>query len=335
MAAGIASDPHAGVDFDRWSEPASYPVFRSRHWMSSTRAHADIGSYSHRVVPEWASSCASATPCIRSGSTTSWTSSARSAGTGRTAAAWRAVTSDSAFYDGGSLRDVIGSDDAIVAARSNLGLSWIGADSTVWTWRSGTSWVQSDLSVGDDEPVSVTRLAYADGDWHPATGDVSPADETETGTQAAWTSSDGDTWTRIDPPDGGREICALEPNAAGGFVALGVEVDRTVAWTWDEMSGWVGGPLPGGPGHEMTGPDPYFGYCAIVPVVGGMLAVTAMPDANRAPGPLLRQCMVGQPGSPGGVQQIAAIGDTIVLVTATDAPEGGRIDTIHVGTVAP
>ncbi len=297
--------------------------------------HTDIG-------PEFASRSASMGPLVRLGDTLysmgyfNFMDFVRPVGWYWTdGAAWQAVTSDSAFYDAGGVRDIIASDDALVAARSNLGISWIGADSTVWTWRSATSWVQSDLSVGDDEPVSVTRLAYADG-LLLATGFVSPADETETGTLAAWTSSDGDAWTRIEPPDGGREICALEPNPAGGFVALGVEVDRTVAWTWDETSGWAGGPLPGGTGHAIPGPDPFFGYCGLIPVRGQLLAVTGMPDETPSWTSPDGSTWTANPDLPAaGVVDVAAIGDTIVLATVAYAPDGTQTDTLYVGTIAP
>lgn len=249
--------------------------------------------------------------------------------------AWQPVTSNSPFYEAGNVRDVIGAGGALVTARTEPAISLIGADSTVWTWRSNTSWVQSDLSVGDSEPVLVTDLAWSDGTYL-ATGFVTPPDELTPAVLAAWTSTDGDAWTGIDAPAGGQEICALEPRPGGGFIALGVEEGQTLGWTWNEVAGWVGGPIPGAPGHAQQGIDPFYGLCELVPVAGRILAVAQLPGATRTWTTVDGSSWMDSDDPPAGdPTQIAALGDTIVFLTVAYTDDGTRTDTLHVGTVAP
>ena len=249
--------------------------------------------------------------------------------------AWQAITSSSPYYEQGIPEDVVSGDGAIVAARMNVGLNYVEADSTVWTWRPDTSWVQSDLSVNDDEPIVITDLAWSDGTFL-AVGFVSAASEEETTTLTAWTSPDGATWTRIDPPETGRELCDVEPHPAGGFVALGVEADRTVAWTWDVEAGWAGGAaLQDGPGHGTSGATPFQGLCQLLRVGGRIVAVTSMEESTRLWSSTDGVSWSTAEGVPGSAQDAAAIADRIVVATVDYTEDGDPTYTVHTAAAAP
>jgi hypothetical protein len=249
--------------------------------------------------------------------------------------AWQAITSSSPYYEQGIPEDVISGEGALVAARMNVGITYVGADSTVWTWRPDTSWVQGDLSVNDNESIVITDLAWAEGTFL-AVGFVSAASEEETTTITAWTSSDGATWTRIDPPEGGRELCDVQPHPSGGFVALGVEADRSVAWTWDVGAGWAGGSaLPGAPGHEMPGASPFRGLCQLLHLGGRIVAVASVDESTRLWSSIDGLNWSTVEGVSGSGQDAAAIADRIVLATVDVTGDGDPMYTVHTATAAP
>jgi hypothetical protein len=86
----------------------------------------------------------------------------------------------------------------------------------------------------------------------------------------------------------------------------------------------------------MTDSVPYVGVCELLAVGGQVLGITELPDATRAWSSVDGHSWTPSGNLPtGDAAQVAAIGDTLVLVTVTYTPDGtARTDTIHVGTAA-
>ena len=86
----------------------------------------------------------------------------------------------------------------------------------------------------------------------------------------AWTSPDGETWTRIDDPTfQGGEAVAVAPAPFGGLIAVGQQVDRRMAVVWTSPDGRSWTRAPDEPSRGYSG-----GYAWMTDVIGiGDLAI--------------------------------------------------------------
>ena len=253
---------------------------------------------------------------------------------------WEPIVSTSEFFQGGSVTAVVAGSGTLVAARLGPAISWSGANSTVWAWRQDTSWVQGDLSAADDVQTFITDLAWHDGQYLAIGFVVNPDEAAPVGRPVVWTSADGVSWIEIAAPTDQGRLCALESNAGGGFIALGVEDDRAVVWTSRDGSDWEGAALPG-LGIQPVGAGPFSWPCDLVTVGRHALAVIRSEDGSRTwttstgtewmPGPELPVASVGYPGG----QNLAALNGTLVLFTHEQDTELGVTSTIQVGVAAP
>lgn len=111
-----------------------------------------------------------------------------------------------------------------------------------WASADGVAW----------QPVADDQAAFADaevrsiapfGDGFIAVGTIGTAQEL-TGS-AAWTSTDGATWERVDTAafDGGKAVSVVGA-PGGGLVAVGTTVERkeAVAWISPDGRGWTKAP---------------------------------------------------------------------------------------------
>ena len=244
--------------------------------------------------------------------------------------AWEPITSPSPFYEAGIVRDVVAGDGVLIAARLGVALSEFGADSEVWAWNAATSWVQSDLSIIEPERVVVNHLASSDGEFL-ASGVVVPE---QAATDAVWEprmwrSADGHAWSQIEPPSEGSGVCALEADAAGGFVAMGSSSEETVVWRWSDGN-WSAVPLVGSPAHPDRSTNPFFiSRCALVPLSDRTVAILSGEDGTRAWWSTDGASWVGgETLAVDGATHIAGFGSTLVLARVEHELTDGLLRTI-------
>lgn len=250
---------------------------------------------------------------------------------------WAFVTSSNPFFGEGRPWAVGSGGGALVVSRLGPGITWSGADSTVWSWRPATSWVASDLDVADPRHVLVSGLAWQGGSFM-ATGHITTGDEGGPIQPTAWTSTDGGAWTEIAPPTTSGPLCGLRADPDGdGFLAIGVEAAKVSAWSWSASGGWSGVDLPGATGIPTTQGGPHVGTCAIVEVAGQTVAVLAPTGAavqtwTRAESSWL----AGAPTQVTNAGVVAAMGERLVVLESVfDQATLTTTTTVHIGTAQP
>jgi hypothetical protein len=244
-------------------------------------------------------------------------------------AAWEPITSSSPFYEAGSVRDVAAGDGTLIAARLDIALSEFGTDSEVWAWSASTSWVQSDLSIAEEERVAVNRLAWHDGVFL-ASGSVVPEqpDADAAWTPRLWQSADGRAWRQVASPTQEAALCALEADPAGGFVAVGMTAQESVVWRWRDGD-WSGAALPGSPAHSAFG-NPFVSDCDVVPLSDGrIVAILAGGEGTRAWWSSDGSSWTGgDTVSAASASHVAGLGSTLVLARTEYEPTGAVVGTI-------
>ena len=248
---------------------------------------------------------------------------------------WAFIDSDSDFYASGRVVDAVATEDGIVAARLEVALSWAGVDSTMWRWTPDTSWVQADLSHPNADRAYVSQVARSDGALL-ASGliPVEDPDDPDGAAAALWESSDGQTWSAIEPPAGSDQICALEADEGGGFVAVGTGANGISAWRYTDGQWSESGLSASAPAHPETG-EPFFDVCWAFQLADGMVVLFQTDEGLNA-----WTSVDGTAWVDGGIVTqnawLAAAGeDHIVLVRAVDFTDSGSGSTILVGRVGP
>lgn len=252
--------------------------------------------------------------------------------------AWAYITSSNPFFSDGRVFAATSGGGALAVSRLDTGITFSGADSTVWSWRPTTSWVASNLDTADPRRVLVTGLAWH-ADTFLATGHVTTGDETASvGAPLAWTSSDGTAWTEIAGPAVSGPLCGLAPDPEGdGMLAIGVEATKASVWSWAASSGWIASELPGAPGMATSQGMPIVGVCQLVEVAGRSVALLGPTDGptrawTRAAGAWL----AGDPLPVQGAKGAAALGDTLVVLESVFNPATlVTTTTVHVGKAQP
>jgi hypothetical protein len=120
---------------------------------------------------------------------------------------------------------------------------WRSPDGRTWTPAPDDSAVFADAEVR-----AITRL----GDEYVAVGVVGSAQRITGST--AWTSADGDHWSRVDAPDlaRGRAIAVIAA-PAGGLVAVGSDLDEHEALAWTSQDGRAWQLAPSEPSRQYHG----------------------------------------------------------------------------------
>jgi len=254
---------------------------------------------------------------------------------------WAFVSSSNPFFGEGRPWAVGSGGGALVVARLGPGITFSGADSTVWSWRPATSWVASDLDAADPRHVLVSGLAWQGGSFM-ATGHVTTGDENGPIQTTAWSSTDGGAWTEVAPPTTNGVLCGLRADPDGDdFLAVGVETAKVTAWSWSASGGWSGVDLPDATGVPTTQGGPHAGTCAIVEVAGQTVAVF-----GPMSGAVQTWTRAGSSWLTGAPTQITTTSGIGALVAA----QGGRLivlesvfnqatlvttTTVHIGTAQP
>jgi len=159
---------------------------------------------------------------------------------------WEFVESENGFYGYGAVTDAETFGDELLAARA-IGL--IGPIYSLWSWRSDTSWQETD--VRSARGAVLVRLDAAPvGDATVAVGQVAERESLQdmgANRPIAWMSSDAEQWSEIDLPPGMASACAVEQTPSGGFTIMGTRANGDVAvWTTSDGSTWARADL--GPG---------------------------------------------------------------------------------------
>ena len=129
---------------------------------------------------------------------------------------------------------------------------WTSADGVVWQ-----SVADDPRAFANAEVRSISRL----GDGYVAVGVVGTAQHPSAA--AAWTSPDGQRWTRVDDPSFADGIAvAVAPSPSGGVVAVGSDVARHEATAWISADGRRWTRAPNEPSREHAG-----GYAWMTDVV--------------------------------------------------------------------
>jgi hypothetical protein len=120
-------------------------------------------------------------------------------------------------------------------AGGSAGPEFFDRHARFWTSRDGATWVavpDDEAAFADAEVTSITPF----GDSYVAVGVLGPAQH-HTGA-VAWTSSDGQTWARIDDPafDNGVASSVIVP-PFGGLLAVGSDIDKKAALAWISADG--------------------------------------------------------------------------------------------------
>jgi hypothetical protein len=129
---------------------------------------------------------------------------------------------------------VVAVPDGFLAGGS-VGPETLGRHARFWHSTDGVAWtpVADDAGAFDDaEVLSIVRAG-------PGFVAVGPTGEAFKPTgSVAWTSPDGEHWTRIDAPDlrSGRAV-ALVAGPDGGLVAVGAALDERAAMAWTSPDG--------------------------------------------------------------------------------------------------
>lgn len=135
----------------------------------------------------------------------------------------------------------VATGDGFVAGGS-VGSELFDRDARFWTSEDGDAWkpVPDDPAAFAD--AEVRAIATFEGGLV-AVGVVGPAQH-PTGA-VAWTSRDGEAWTRVDEPAfAGSVAVAITAAPFGGVVAVGSTIDRreAVAWTSPDGRHWTRAP---------------------------------------------------------------------------------------------
>lgn len=145
-----------------------------------------------------------------------------------------------------------------VGTLDNRTAAWVSADGRNWTYRTRVF----PKALGSDDEVRVTDVVAIPTGWL-AVGRDDPfcpvGCPPEPLRALAWTSSDGETWTRIQQPSfpggGINAVSAFD----GGFIAVGDAAGHAAIWTSPDGLSW-----------SRIGDDPMFG-----PVDGAAEGATA------------------------------------------------------------
>ena len=136
---------------------------------------------------------------------------------------------------------VLATPDGYLAGGS-VGPELLDRHARFWRSADGSTWepvADDPAAFADAEVRAIARL----GDGYVATGVTGSVQEV-TGS-VAWTSPDGETWTRVDAPAlrGGRAI-ALANAPFGGLVAVGSDrtEDEALAWLSPDGRTWTQAP---------------------------------------------------------------------------------------------
>lgn len=252
-------------------------------------------------------------------------------------ATWEFIKSGNPFFSTGTVFDAASGDDAIAVMRGAPALRWSDTDTTSWSWRSGTSWVAGDLSANDTDRVAATEVASST-DGFLATGNVLTGDDAAALTvPVTWSSTDGNAWTQVAPSGWAGQVCALEADPNGSFMAVSVEPNRAAGWTWNAGYGWQSTTLPGSTGIPTTQGNPFAGLCAMVQVGGRVVALVGYPGGAMSWTRDPTGSWLAGPAIPGSnLGLAAALGDKVVVLESVISPTGGQNTTIvHVGVVQP
>jgi hypothetical protein len=129
-----------------------------------------------------------------------------------------------------------------LVAGGSVGPELLDRHARFWTSEDGVAW----QPVADD-PVafanSEVRAITAFQGGFVAVGVVGSVQE-PTGS-VAWVSTDGTAWTRIDDPSFvGGDAVSVAPGPSGGLIAVGYQIDRSVAVAWTSADGshWTRAP---------------------------------------------------------------------------------------------
>ena len=251
---------------------------------------------------------------------------------------WEPIASTSGFFASGRVTDAVAGDGMLVVARHEAALTLDGIDSSIWAWSPATSWVQSNWPTGYG-PLLFTDLAKDDGQYLAVGFAVNPAPLARQ-VPVVVGSADGLGWTALQPPIDEGQLCAIQAEPGGGFLAIGVEKDRTVAWTSPNGSEWSGVTLAGEDDMiDDPAPEPFVALCELVTLAGDPVAVVADAEGLHSwirsathqwiEGPEMPDVAMSDPLQ----QQVAAMNDTIVIITHGLTADNEVTSTLHVGTL--
>jgi hypothetical protein len=141
--------------------------------------------------------------------------------------------------------------DGLYVAGGSVGPELAERHARFWTSPDGAVWTpvrDDDAAFADAEVRSITRFH----DGFVAVGVVGTAQRATAA--VAWTSPDGEAWTRVDDPSFAGDVAVSVISApAGGLVAVGNDADRREAISWTSTDGRAWTKAPTEPSRQHPG----------------------------------------------------------------------------------